>query len=213
MTKQTVSFTILLLGVMLSSSVVATCAQQTEEPSAKLKAFLESDAELQDYSKNGYTSRFAGEFRSMPQDLRLELRRELPEFTFHIAKMAVLIDPPQKNYDLILITNSQTGAVCGFIWGSYWTIPPSRSFGGLLNGYQTKSTNGGLDKIKSLAKLIAFTTDGEVGKATSKEGKLKVELLRGDGVFRILEIKIDKQLRLGRLSITGTDGKKPRYFV
>jgi hypothetical protein len=125
----------------------------------------------------------------------------------------VYLDPPAKEYELILIADADTAEVTAFVWGSYWTLPPSISFARILKGHQARSKEDALNQLKSLAKLIAHTNNDEVGKAISKNEKLKVELLRGEGVFRILEVKIDKHLRLGRLSITGPDGKKPRFFV
>ncbi len=214
MINQTILVALLLFSMgQCSNSVVASQLPEAEGTSTKLIAFLQTDEELRNYSKNGYTSNFTGEFRSIPQDLLVELRADLPEYTFHIARMAVLIDPPQEKYDLMLISNSQTEEVCGFIWGHYWMIPPSKSFGMLLNGYQAKSKDAGLNKIRSLAKLIAYTSNGGVGRATAQAGRLKVQLLRGDGVFRILEVRIDKHLRLGRLSFTAPNGKTPRTFV
>jgi hypothetical protein len=214
MINETVLVAILLLGMVVSSqSVVGSQPQKSEATPTKLKTFLETGEELRNYPKNGYTSTFTGEFRRIPEDLQVELNRDFPEYKFHIAKMSVLIDPPHTQYDLIVITSDDTDEVQAFVWGHYWMIPPSRSFDQLLKGHQAKAKEDALNKLKSLAKLIAYTASAEVGQATAKHGKLSVELLRGKEVFGFLELTINKHLRLGRLSISGPDGKRLRYFV
>jgi len=134
-------------------------------------------------------------------------------YRFYVARMDVYLDPPVKEYELIVLADAKTEEVAAYVWGSYWTFPPSASFERILQGRQAKSNKDALDQLKVLAKLITQTNNDEIGKGISERGRVKVELLRGEGVFRILELKIDKNLRLGRLSITGVDGKKQRYFV
>jgi hypothetical protein len=214
MINESVLVAILLFGMVVSShAVVGSQPQKSEATPTKLRTFLETGEELRNYSRKGYTSNFTGELRPIPENVEIALNKDLPEYKFHIAKMSVLIDPPQKSYDLILITSANSGEVQSFLWGQYWMMPPSSSFGQLLTGHQAKSTEDALNKVKSLAKLIAYTASAEVGQATAKHGKLNVELLRGKEVFGILELKIDKRLRLGRLAITGPNGKRLRYFV
>jgi hypothetical protein len=203
---------VVVCGIALAnqpSNAAAWNQHQDSVRDAKLVAFLNTNPEL----RKSFTSRFTGEFRSIPKDVRADLEQAFPAYSFHIAKMEVYLDPPAKEYDLILIADAETAEVAAFVWGSYWTLPPSISFDQILKGHQAKSKEDALNQVKSLAKLIADTNHDEVGKVISEKGKLKVELLRGNGVFRILEVKIDKHLRLGRLTITGPDGKKPRYFV
>lgn len=175
----------------------------------KVVAFLNSNLEL----RKSFSCRFKGEFRPLPRNLEADLRQTFPMYRFYVAKMEVYLDPPAKEYDLIVLANAKTEEVAAYIWGAYWTLPPSASFERILQGHQARSKDDALKQLKILAQLIAHTNNDEVGKAISERGRLKVELLRGEGVFRILEVKIDKTLRLGRLSIRGVDGKKPRYFV
>lgn len=175
----------------------------------KVVAFLNSNLEL----RKSFTSRFKGEFRPIPQNLAADLRQAFPMYRFYVAKMDVYLDPPAKEYDLIVLADAKTEEIAAYIWGTYWTLPPSTSFERILEGHQARSKEDALNQLKVLAQLIAYTNNDKVGKGISERGRLKVELLRGDGVFRILEVKTDKTLRLGRLSITGIDGKKPRYFV
>jgi hypothetical protein len=215
MSTQIALLIVIFFGISLLPSTPAVLAQdkQDEIIRSRVKAFLETSEELRNYARVGYTSSFSGEFRPIPEALEVELARNLPEYKFYIPRMAVMIDPPSKKYDLIVITNAVTGEVKSFVWGHYWMIRPSASFELILRGHQARSEEDALNRVKTLAKLISYTNNDEVGKTVSEKGKLKVELLRGEGVFHILEIKIDKHLRLGRLSITGPDGKKPRYFV
>lgn len=214
MITKTYIVALLVVGMaLLSNSVVELESQRTEGTSVKLKTFLETSDELRNYSRNGYASTFTGEFGSIPENIQVELNRDLPEYRFHIARMSVQIDPPITKYDLILVTSAHTGEVQGFVWGHYWMMPPSESFGQLLKGYQARTKDEALIKVNSFAKLIAYGASAEASQATVGQGKVKVKLLRGHGVFGILEVQIDKRLRLGRLLITGPNGKKLRFFV
>ena len=191
------------------SLISATNERQDAAEDEKVVAFLNSNLEL----RKSFTCRFKGEFRTLPQQLEADLRHAFPMYRFYVAKMEVSLDPHAKEYDLILLADAKTREIAAYVWGSYWTFPPSASFEHILQGHQARSKDDALNQLKTLAQLIAHTNHDEVGKGISERGRLKVELLRGEGVFRILEVKIDKTLRLGRLYITGVDGKKPRYFV
>jgi len=211
---------------MITKSVLATLAcgialvtptflksapndHQDAPEEAKVVAFLNSNLEL----RKSFTCRFKGEFRPIPQNLEADLRQAFPMYRFYVAKMEVYLDPPAKEYDLIVLADAKTEEIAAYIWASYWTLPPSVSFERIFQGHQARSKEDALNQLKVLAQLIAHTNNDKVGKGIKEKRRLKVELLRGDGVFRILEVKIDKTLRLGHLSITRIDGKKPRYFV
>lgn len=198
------------IALVAQTSSVTSNTQQDEAQRKKLVEYLESQ-ELK--IQKSFTCSFTGEFLSIPEDLQGQLAQAFPEYRFHIAKMVVFIDLPPKKYDLILITNTATEEVEGFVWGNYWTLPPSVSFEGILKGHQAKSKEEAISKIKTLVMLLVHTSNDTVGNAKIHRGKVKVELIRGDGVFRILEVKIDKRLRFGRLAVTGPDGKRMRYFV
>ena len=195
--------------VMSTSLKSATNEHQDAAGDEKVVAFLNANLEL----RKSFTCRFKGEFRPIPRNLQADLRQAFPMYRCYVAKMEVYLDPPAKEYDLIVLADAKTEEIAAYIWGSYWTLPPSASFERVLQGHQARSKEDALNQLKVLAQLIAHTSNDEVGKGISERGRLKVELLRGEGVFRLLEVKIDKNLRLGRLSITGVDGKKPRYFV
>jgi threonine dehydrogenase-like Zn-dependent dehydrogenase len=66
---------------------------------------------------------------------------------------------------------------------------------------------------KVLAGLITSLNDDRVGDIEMKNGEIKVELIRGRGVFGILNIKMTKKMRFNRVIITDPDGGKLRYFV
>jgi hypothetical protein len=116
MIRETLLAATLLFAVTpFSNSVVVSDPQRSDQSLATLKTFLETAEELRNYSKNGYTTTFTGEFRRIPEDLQVELNRNFPEYKFHIAKMSVQIDPPHTQYDLVVITSSVflVGAVRG----------------------------------------------------------------------------------------------------
>lgn len=204
---------LVLLGMGTYSNSVVAMPQQSEAIPVKLKNFLEAAKELRDYSRTGYTSNFTGQLRQIPEELQSQLTKEFPQYRFHIAKMSVLIDAPPDTYDLILITRANTGEVQSFLWGEYWMIPGSASWAQLLAGYQATSKEDAINKIESLAKLIAYAAAANVGEATAKRGKLRVELLKDSKSFGFLEVKTDKHFRFGQLTLTGPDGKKLRHFV
>ena len=199
----------LTCAIALSTQASVMSSHREDLQEGEVIAFLKTNSELQ----KSFTSRFKGEFRQMPDDLRTELKKALPEFRFYIAKMEVYLDPPAKEYDLILIADANTAQVASFVWGHYWTLPPSTSFERILKGHQARSKDDALNHVRALARLITYTSNDQVGKATARNGKIKIELVRGDGVFRVLTVQVDKRLRFGRLSITASNGKTPRYFV
>jgi hypothetical protein len=176
--------------------------------------------DLRNYSRNGYTSTFTGELRPIPENIQLQLKKNLPEYKFHIARMSVLIDPPQTKYDLILVTSANTGDVKSYLWGHYWMIPPAGSFVRLLEGHNSKSREDAIDTVKSSGKLIAYTATAQVGKVKnvtllvkkSKEGDNAASLVKQLGIDptskagQKLVAKIEKQLGSGdsiQLSKTG----------
>jgi hypothetical protein len=214
MIKETTLAAIMVFSIPVSlHQVFGAPPQRNEVTPIKVRTFLETSDELRNYERNGFTSSFTGELRPIPENIQFQLKKNLPDYQFHIAKMSVLIDPPQKKYDLILITSANTGEVKSYLWGQYWMIPAATSFDQLLAGRRAKSKEDAINKVTSLAKLIAYAATAEVGEAKVKQGKLNVELLRGKEVFSILELKLDKQFKLGRLSIKGPNGKDLRHFV
>lgn len=210
---QIISFGLLCAIALLTNALLLPAQKKQDETRDKVVAFLNNNQELRNYSDNGFTSKFTGEYRSIPDELQSELNQNFPEYKFYIAKMNVLIDAPSKTYDLILIADAVNAEVKGFIWGNYWTLRSSKSFEKVLKGYQAKSEDEAVSQVKTLAKLIAFTNNDKIGDARIQNEKVKVELMRGGSVFGILEVKINKNLQFDRLVITEPNGKKLRYFV
>ena len=206
--------TLLLLLIFLSSNVVEAQKKQSDEIESIVISFLNTSEELTNYSLNGFTSKFTGDFVPISDELEKELIEKFPDYKFYIAKMLVAIDPPAREYDLILVVNTKSKEIKGHIWGEYALIHPSKSFKNILKGYQAKTTEDAIEKVKLVAKLIAFTSNNDkIGDAKVKNGKVQVELIRGEGVFGILEVEINKCLQFDRLFITEPNGKKLRYFV
>lgn len=209
------SLLVLFCVVTLFLTIESVMAQEKKNASEQeiIVSFLNASEELHNSVKYGFTSHFTGEFRTIPNELQSELSQNFPEYKFYIAKMLVLIDPPLVEYDLILITNASTAKVEGFIWGNYWMIRPSKSFEKVLKSHQAKSEEEAISQMKTFAKLIVFTNNDQIGNAKIQNGKVKVELIRGKGVFSILEVEMNKCLQFDRLTITQPNGEKLKYFV
>src|ERR1041384_1712993 len=142
---------------------------QREDPQeSEVVDFLKTNSELQ----KSFTCRFKGEFSKIPEDLRTELKKAFPEYKFYIAKMEVYLDPPAKEYDLILIADANNAHVAAFVWGYYWTLPPSSSFDGILKRHQARSNVDALNQVRALARLISYASNDQVGKATARNGRL-----------------------------------------
>lgn len=203
----------LLCAIAMANVTFVLAQEKEDEVINKITTFLNTSEELRNYAKNGYTSIFSGNFREIPDELQMELNANFPEHRFYIAKMKVLIDPPYSNYDLILVTDADTAEVEGFIWGNYWMIRPSESFEKILKGHQVKSEDEGISQVKTFAKLITFVNNDKVGDAKSQNGKVKVELIRGEGVFGVLEVEMNDCLQFNRITITEPNGEELKYFV
>lgn len=206
-----------MCAVALISTATFVSGQDKQDKSLnKIIEFLNSSEELANYS-DSRSVEFTGEFRSLPDEIQSELNQNFPEFNFYIAKVIVLIDWPPAKYNLILIANAVSGEVKGFVWANYWMLSPSKSFQSLLEGLPAKSKDDAIAKMKTFAKLLVFANDDKkgdaIGNVKNKNRKIKVELIRGEGVLGIVEVEIDKCLRFGRLRITERDGRYFRYFV
>ncbi len=205
---------LLLILIFVISNETQAQKKQADEFEGNVKDYLNTSEELTNYSLNGFTSEFTGKFISILRELEDELVESFPNYKFSIAKMLVSIDIPARNYDLILVVDAKSKEIKGHIWAEYALIHPSKSFKNILKGHQVKSKDEAIKKVNSLAKLIAFASNNDkIGNAKVQNGKVKVELIRGEGVFGILEVEINKCLQFDRLTITEPNGKKLRHFV
>lgn len=202
---------VVVTSLLLSASS-SLIAQDQDKDLARLTNQLAEIEELRNYSENGFTSNFTGELRTIPSELKSELNQELPGYRFWIAKMSVLIDPPSKMYDLVIITDTNSGEIRGFVWADYWVLRPSKSFSELLGGSHVKSNEAAIRKVTALGRLIAFANNSRIGDSKFENRRAKVELIRGDGVFAILEAKLSRSFQVNRLTITQRDGSKLRHF-
>ncbi len=175
----------------------------------RIVEFLNTSEEL----RKSFSCRFTGQLHPIPDELQSELRQSLPMCKFYIARMKVLIDPPSDTFDVKLITDAVTGTVLGYVWDVYWILQPSASFESILKGRQAKTRDEAVNTVRSLAKLIAYSSKSKVGAVKGQRGRMKVELLAGNKVFGILEVRINSQLKFDRVAITGPDGKRIRYFA
>lgn len=205
----------LLCIISLTLQLPSIFAQKTQDETAKKKIgnFLNNYKEFQNYSVTGFTATFTGEFQQLPNDIQFDLNRNFPRYRFNVAKMSVLIDAPLKFYNLILITDKNSAEIKGFVWANYRMLHPSDSFPFILQGHSAKSKENAVEQIKSIAGLIAFAGNENIGKAKIKDGKVTVELIRAEGISATLRAKIDKHLQFRHLVITEPDGKEVKYFV
>jgi hypothetical protein len=182
---------------------------------ARAAQYLATNPELH----SSFSSSFTGEFRSIPSDLRSKLKKAFPQYAFVMAKMIVTMDFPSKEQNLILVIDSLSGDVVGHVWGLYWSIRPSSSFQRLFDGIEATSGADVVEKMATLANLMVYAVDSRyasddrVGKVAFEKGKVQAELLRGGGVFRVLQVQVNKKLRLGPLDVRLPNGKYPRYLV
>ena len=127
--------------------------------------------------------------------------------------MKVLIDAPTKNYRLILISQRQTGRVLGFVWANYWMIRPSKSFTAVFHGQQAKSKDDAKAQLRSFANLLTSVTGDKLGKTIVNKRRVAVEMLRGAGVFAVLQLKLNRRNEFGNLTIVKPNGANLKYFV
>lgn len=194
------------------SSLVFRQGKQDEDI-RRISSYLAKSEELTNYAENTFTSQFTGKVRPIPDELKSELAAYFPEYRFYIAVMSVTIDPPARKYDLILVTDAGNTQMKGFIWGNYWTLRPSKSFPLLLKGNKASSKADAIAKIKTLAKLLTYVSNDKIGDSKIHGGKIKVELIRGEGVLGILEVGIRSDLTYEQMTITDSNGKRLKHFV
>lgn len=199
--------------VLSSGSVYVNCQAFDEIELSKIKTLLDNSEELRVQKDKGYRTEFSGKLKTIPGELRSELDQNFPEYKFYIAQINVLIDIPEMKYDLILITDKTTSQMKGFVWGNYWTIPPSKYLQKVFDAHRAKSKEDAIKQAQSLAKLIVFTNNDKIGETKFKNRKIKVEMIRGEGVQGVLNVSIDKNFRFQKLTISGPNGRSLRYFV
>lgn len=172
-------------------------------------SYLNTIEELTNYSLRGFMSKFTGNFVSISKKLEDELTEHSPDYKFYIAKILVSIDIPARNYALIIDVNSEE--IKGHLWAEYALIHHRlREYLMALGLCQRKDA---IERVESFAILIAFNNNDRIGYARIESGKAKVESIKEGGVFSILEVEIDRRLRLGRLISIQPNGKKIKYFI
>lgn len=209
------SMNVFLLSTMMAFADVSLVLRQgkQDEDLKRIASYLTKSEELTNYAENAFTSEFTGKLRPIPDELKSELAAYFPEHRFYIAEMSVMIDPPASKYDLILITDTGNTQMKGFIWGNYWTLRPSKSFPLLLRGYKAASEAEAIAKIKTFAKLITYVNNDKIGDSKIRGKKIKVELIRGEGVLGILEVEMRNHLIYEQMTITDSRGKKLKHFL
>lgn len=199
------AFTILAALICFCSISVSG---QEEERSRKISEFLKADWEVKTETSEW---QFKGNFVALPVQLQSNLLSGFPMHRFSIAEMLWCGHPPCSSRQLVVITDAQSGAVVGFMRDLTWGYA-SKSFKHIFNNYQAKDRKEIEDKLGALVKLIASTHEaGNIGRSRIQKNAVSVELLWGDSVWRIIEAKFDKKLRIKRMSII--DGRNGRRLI
>src|ERR1044072_636645 len=105
---EAIKYIVLSILILLSHGIIASSQNKQDLEIRAATNFLNTSDELQNYSKNGFTSTFTGKFLPISQSIQTELGKNLPEYKFRVAEMNVDIDPPRKKYKLILIMEADT---------------------------------------------------------------------------------------------------------
>jgi hypothetical protein len=199
----------LLVVINWQTLIPAVFGQTTERTVVE---FLERDGELRDYAASGYTSTFTGQFRPIPESIRHRLGKVFSRHTFAVAKMKVIVDLPPKNYDLIVIAD-KAGTVVGFVWADYSVLRPSKSFPTVFKALGAEPGSGAKELLSAFADLLAFAADERVGGMKAKNGRISIELMRGDGVSALLQATMTDKDQIRKIAITSSDGRALRYFT
>lgn len=201
---QIILISLLWLTTICFSSVVSYAQAIDNKTINSIKEFLNNNEELTNYSSNGFSSKFTGEFYPLPDDLKNILAQDFPNLGFYVARMSVLIDFPAKKYNLILVVDKSTSKVLGFVWGDYWMLPNSKNFSSILSNQKLMPNNKILKQVKSIALLIVSSSSngiGKVGKAYITKRNARIEMLRGEHVFAVFEVKYDKSFKILRTKL------------
>jgi hypothetical protein len=200
------------LKSLLLTAVIYSCSfaayGQEDTPSQRVSEFLKTDWEVRTATNEW---QFTGQFIALPEQLRKDLLVNFPKHRFLLAEMRGCGHLPCRNSPLIVITDDRTREVVGFIRDLTWGYA-SKSFKYMFNNYQAKDKEEIKTKLEGLVKLIALTHEaGSVGESEIKKNSVSVELLWGDGVWRIIEAKFDGKLRIRRMSMI--DGRNGRRLI
>ena len=204
---------LLILFQLLKAVTFASDKGQSEKIKKKVIEYLNNNKELQER----YFCRFDGGFRSFPIDLESELKKYFPTLKFIIARVKISPDLPPSKQSITLIIDSDTNKVIAHIWGAYWALRASSTFKDILLRQKVASEEEAVKAVKSLAELFIYGVEppillnDSVGKAYIQDKTVKVELVRGESAF-LLQVKLDKKIRFGKLYVTFPNGQKLPNF-
>jgi hypothetical protein len=188
-------FLILVVTIFFCSTI---SFGQEDIGSRKTADFLKTNWEVRTETNEW---QFTGKFIAMTEQLQNDLLNSFPNHRFYLAEMNFCGHIPCRQYPLIVITDSQTGEVTGFIRQLSWGFA-SKSFNHLFDVYQANSREDLENRLAALGKLIASTDEhGGVGRVKRKKNVLSIELLWGRRVWRMLEAKFDSKFRIKGLTL------------
>lgn len=196
----------LVISMLLSfNNCFSQSAQTSGQLDPKLESFLKENKEL----RSVYSCSFTGRIVPIPDLTLQKLQRVFPQYRFHIAEMSCLIDLPPKKMKLITISDKEGGDVVAFVWQFSWSMP-SQSFENILAG-QSGSQETALEKVRSIAELLALTGNARIGKERRRKRFVEIQLLwegGDDSVFRKVRLEVRNNDTFGKLTIR-RQGNKP----
>lgn len=195
----------LILTAIICFCSITICGQE-DTRFRKISEFLKTNWEVRTETNE---LQFTGDYVALPEQLQNDLLSSFPKHRFSMAEMLSCGHLPCSPHKLIVITDAQSGEVVGFVRQLTWGHA-SKSFKYIFNAYQAKDRKEIEGKLGALVKLIALThRAGNVGKSRIQKDTISVELLWGEGVWRIIEAKFDGRLRIKRVSlIDGRNGRR-----
>jgi hypothetical protein len=194
---------LLIASTLLFTSIAAY--GQEDIGSGKIVEFLKSDWEVRTGTNEW---QFTGKFISLPPQLENDLLRNFPQHRFSLAEMRFVGHIPGRNYPLIVITDTESGDVVGFVRHLNWGVA-SKSFTHLFHNYRTDSREDSDRRLLVLGALIASTDQrGSVGRVKRKKNVSSVEIFWGSGIWRRLEAQSDPSLRIGRMALIKASNRR-----
>jgi hypothetical protein len=197
----------IILGLLFLLLTIPVLSQSTQLNTERdqIKTFLTNftiEHNKREQS-NGIAVEFTGEFQPLPSELEKSLLEAFPSHKFVAAKM-LKFHNNWRPETLIVVANKDSGKVTSYAWDLAFS-GVSGSFRNILSFYRAKSKEDALLKVQVLSKLLVFVGEGKVGKVESKNGMISSELYysysEGDEPFRVLQVKLDKKFRFGRIAL------------
>ncbi len=157
------------------------------------------------FAESGTSVRFTGKFKPIAAELRTELDRQFPNYSFRIAKMEYLHwgwDP----VCLSLVLDRRDSSVRSYLWDLWFEDAPF-SFRTTFNQLGT-AVEEARARLSVLARLICFQMEWTAGKLTVEDGVIFVPLLnRQKEPSRIMRSRVTPDFPGEWLAFVGPEDK------